>query len=572
MGMRARPLSSSGGQADLYVLETPAGERILKLLRVSSEDRPEVAARLDAVADGLGGGAVLTYDRGTDPDTGRLFEIQEYLPLGDLSRVMARGPVGEPDLLAIAGSLSRTLDLLHSRGIVHRDVKPANILMRSLDPPVPALCDFGISSVMAADISIKVTGKARTPLYSPPESFARIAGEAGDFWSLGAVLLEAALGRHPLAGFSENMVMMELFTRGMPVPAGLPPTVERLVRGLLHRDDRVRWRNAEIEATLAGKDVPLPEGAPSAGTAAGGDGARSGRGPGGAPYERAAAPFACLGEDFGSPRELALRFNRDPAGWEAGSALLSRGSVQAWLRDTGRERDADWCARELRGAPHAMLFTFIRMFAPESPPAFRGVTLTRENLETLALDSGNTRAGGLAVTDAVLDGTLGEFPQIAKAFGKPLDEATEAVLSAGGGMSLTTLACALAAYRDPSAFIWGISGPPRGVKALAFVLRAGCPLLTMDWWERNTPPGTEFPEELRRGPLDSPETYGAGSEEAMKGVRSGRHTRRAAVRGIAGEVARGVATELAQAAIREMPANARDIAADLIRRLGRLRP
>jgi hypothetical protein len=588
-GMKARPLSKAGGQADLFVLDTPGGERILKLMRVSSSDRPEVAARLDAVADGLDGGAVVTYERGTDTDTGRLYEIQEYLPLGDLSGIMANGPMSEKDVMAIADSVSRTLALLHSRGIVHRDVKPANILLRSLDPLVPALCDFGISSVMAAGISLKETGKARTPLYSPPESYARIAGEAGDFWSLGAVLLEAALGSHPLAGFSENMVMMEIVTRGMPVPDGLPPSVDRLVRGLLSRDDRSRFRRKEIREILAGRHVALPEGAPQIAGAAG-SGGRAARGTsrktgtasfscgphpdGSPPREIGSAPFFCLGEDFRDPEGLARRFNRDPAGWEAGSALVSRGSVQAWLRDTGREREAGWCARELRGTPHEMLFAFVRMFAPDSPPAFRGTALTLANLETLAASADDPPEGCRSVLAAVLDGTLKEFPQISKAFGKPLDEASELILSSGGdSMTPETLACALAALQDPSPFIWGISGPPRGLRALAFVLKAGCPLLLRDWWERNTPPGTEFPEDLRSGPLDSPATYREGADEAMRGVREGRYTRRAAVKGIFKKTARGAVRRLAESSADVMPdAVARDIASDLIRLVRHLKP
>jgi serine/threonine protein kinase len=253
-----RPLPPAGAEADLYVVDAPGGVRVLRLERGAQSVCPEVAARLDAIEDGLGEGVVRTFGRGTDGGTGRRYEIQEYLPLGDLSGLMARGPLPERDVLALADSLSRTLDLLHSSGIIHRDIKPANILLRSLDPPVPALCDFGISSALAPGVSMKLTRAAFTALYTAPEAVADFAGAAGDFWSLGAVLLEAATGHHPLDGLPLAMVMRELTTRGLAVPDGLPPDVRRILRGLLERDDRARWRRAQVADALRGGSQGIP--------------------------------------------------------------------------------------------------------------------------------------------------------------------------------------------------------------------------------------------------------------------------------------------------------------------------
>jgi serine/threonine protein kinase len=574
-----RPLPAAGAEADLYVVEGPEGERVLRLERAGGGMSAEVAARLDEVADDLGEGVVRTFARGTDVETGRRYEIQEYLPLGDLAGFMARGPLGERDVLALADSLSRTLDLLHSHGIVHRDVKPANILLRSLDPVVPALCDFGISSSLPGGVSLKLTRAAFTALYTAPEAFADLAGPPGDFWSLGAVLLEAATGSHPLAGLPFPMIMRELLTRGIAVPAGLPPPVAKLLRGLLARDDTVRWRRGQVADSLAGRDSVSPEspavspvttavssespavspvttavssespavspvtsavssespavspvtsaGPPvSAGTEADlPDRAASpaaAPGPnldGGGTYAQLPAPYRVLGEEFSGPEALAARFNRDGPGWDAGTRALQSGEAERWLRNSGRGADADRIAGQGSGAGetlHERLFAFVTAFDPEGPPAFRGVTLTTANVGTLLKDRETLSGDALAALDALTGGTLRRFPEIARAGGRPLDRAVELLLARSGDLDAATMAGALAAYQAPRDFLWGYSGPPGDPKALEFALKAGCPLLTRSWLDRATPPGEAFPLELLAGPLNSPETYKEGVRLALR--------------------------------------------------------
>jgi hypothetical protein len=338
--------------------------------------------------------------------------------------------------------------------------------------------------------------------------------------------------------------MREIVTRGLPVPPGLPPKVDTLVRGLLARDDRERWRRPQVEALLAGRPVRLPESAPGGARAA--SPARKARGrKTAAPRAPKPAwegygpgdPFRCLGELFYDPRGLALRFNRDDAGWEAGAALASFGELDAWLEGSAGPLEAWPAARRLAGTPHETLFAFIRAFAPESPPAFRGTELSHQNIISLVYErlnppggrDGPPSDGVRRILGPVLDGTLKNFPGIAAASGRPLDEWAEAVISRGGRYDWDTLMGAFLASRLPGAFIWGSSGPREGIKALEFVLDAGCPLLMEDWWTRNTPPGFRFPQALLDGPLDSPATYKEGVAAVRKALASGRYTFKASL-------------------------------------------
>jgi hypothetical protein len=329
--------------------------------------------------------------------------------------------------------------------------------------------------------------------------------------------------------------MREICTRGLPVPRGLDPMLDRILRGLLVMDDRRRWRRREVEACLAAATIEPPparaEGAPAPAAplrdaaepgAGGRDAAEPGTG--GRPAGGGTtAPFRCLGSEFRSPRELAERFNLDAMGWEAGTAYVARGSVAAWLRCLGRRADADQVECEARGGPHERLFTFIRMFAPGSPPAFHGVILTLDNILTLLKSRDDPREGRPDVLDEILCGNLKRFPQISSFYGRPMEEAVELALTSGH-TTAETLTCALAALHDPEPFIWGASGPPEGIKAAAFVLEAGCPLLDKGWWARNAPPGLPFPPRLLNGPLDSPKTYAMGAREAQKMAASWKRT------------------------------------------------
>ncbi|MDR3154633.1 MAG: protein kinase [Deltaproteobacteria bacterium] len=527
-----RVLSSAGGEADIYVIRDGEGrEYVLRLFRQGREPKPEIFGLLTGLSASLGPLVCATYRTGLDEATGRWYEIQEYLPLGDLAGYFARGPLGPQAFRELALQLSRCLEALHREGLVHRDVKPDNILLRRLDPVAVALADFGISSLLAPGVSVKETRAANTPLYSAPESFADFAGEAGDWWSLGAVLLEGVLGRHPLAGLSVNQVMREISLRGLAVPAGVGPAESELLKGLLTRDDRRRWGAREVSRWLAGeRGIAVYYEEPAA--APRGSSAKEAGGPG----ER--RPYRFRGREYRSSAELAEAFARSEEDWTIGREHLMRGYLRSHYEETGRREGARLLSRiESMGlSPDEMLFAFVQNFRARARHVWRGLPVSRKAVLDLleawpaagAAPRGpgaeapagaaasapgkaqGPRQAGEEFLEEILAGRLGALPDIARKAGHPLDKVMEALFAFGRPVSRGTLLSALDASLCPEAFVWGfLETPPVGPEPLSFALHSGAALLSWTSFWKAVPRRAVLPREIPEK-LSEPATYDEG--------------------------------------------------------------
>ncbi|MET0781995.1 MAG: serine/threonine-protein kinase [Microbacterium sp.] len=130
----------------------------------------------------------------------RSYLVMEYIDGGTLAGLIARGPVSSPDAASLAADLGEALHVVHSAGIIHRDVKPANILLR---PPLTPdhtfraiLADFGIAYLVdAARVTTPGTAIGTAAYISPEQVRGHAPTTASDIYSLGLVLLEALSGR-----------------------------------------------------------------------------------------------------------------------------------------------------------------------------------------------------------------------------------------------------------------------------------------------------------------------------------------------------------------------------------------
>ena len=132
-------------------------------------------------------------------DDGRPYLVLEYLPGGSLAARLVDGPLRLEEMLRVVAEVAAGLDALHRAGIVHRDVKPSNVLLR--EDGSAALTDFGVAKGAAYTVLTRPGEVLGTLDYLAPELDPRWGGDAGDadIYALGCVAFECLAGRPPFA-------------------------------------------------------------------------------------------------------------------------------------------------------------------------------------------------------------------------------------------------------------------------------------------------------------------------------------------------------------------------------------
>src|SRR6516164_3486714 len=166
--------------------------------------------------------------------------IMELVPSRSLAQVLAEdGPLSPPRAAAMGVTLLEALGSAHAAGVVHRDVKPGNILVTPGGRAV--LTDFGIAT-LHGDPRLTQAGMVMgTPGFCAPE---RIRGEpaspASDLWSLGATLYAAVEGRGPFEGQGSAMAILASIVHADPPPATRAGPLEPVILALMKRDPAAR--------------------------------------------------------------------------------------------------------------------------------------------------------------------------------------------------------------------------------------------------------------------------------------------------------------------------------------------
>jgi len=185
----------------------------------------------------------------------RPYLIMEYLPGGTLAELTKAGPLAPEVAVSVTAKLARALAVAHDRGVLHRDVKPENVLISAFGEPV--LCDFGIArpahgaTTHTSSVATSVSHAAPEVLEGSPPS------EAGDIWALMSTMHTMLAGRPPFSGASEHESMAAVITRVLTQPppdlrpAGIPDDVAEVVEAGLAKDPTVRLaRAAEVAERL----------------------------------------------------------------------------------------------------------------------------------------------------------------------------------------------------------------------------------------------------------------------------------------------------------------------------------
>lgn len=197
---------------------------------------------------------VSIFDVGEDAETRLPYIVMELVEGGNLKdRIRRTGALPENEIRAIGAALAATLAYAHERGIIHRDVKPQNVLLDR--DGRPRLTDFGIAQPLATSNGLTRTGSVMGSVqYLAPELVrGRPATPQSDLYGMGVVLYEMATGRVPFEAETDLAVALAHVEQTAAAPralnASLSPDLERIILKSLSKDPESRFSDAAELAT-----------------------------------------------------------------------------------------------------------------------------------------------------------------------------------------------------------------------------------------------------------------------------------------------------------------------------------
>jgi eukaryotic-like serine/threonine-protein kinase len=210
---------------------------------------------------------VQVFDFGADHDSGRPFIVMEWVDGPSCAEILRElGRLEPGDAVSILSQACRGLDYAHRNGVVHRDVKPGNLL-RGRDGGLVKLADFGIAKATEHSDMTKVGSVLGTAAYlSPEQARGEPAGPASDLYALGVVSYQLLAGRLPYEAASLTDLARQQDTTEPPplheLDPAIPRALSRVVSRALERDPGERFADAaSMERALAGalRGVAPPE-------------------------------------------------------------------------------------------------------------------------------------------------------------------------------------------------------------------------------------------------------------------------------------------------------------------------
>jgi eukaryotic-like serine/threonine-protein kinase len=189
-------------------------------------------------------------------EEGRPFVVTDLVDGPSLDVRLRSGPLNPTDVRRLGTHLAWALDHVHRAGYIHRDVKPANVLLD--DSGRARLTDFGIARAVDRT-SVTTTGCiVGTAAYLAPEQVrGEFVGPPADVFALGLVLLESLTGRREYPGKAMESALARLH-RQPTVPDGLPLGLTPVIAAMTHPDPALRPTAAQVAETLAAPPAPMP--------------------------------------------------------------------------------------------------------------------------------------------------------------------------------------------------------------------------------------------------------------------------------------------------------------------------
>ncbi|MEV6273866.1 serine/threonine-protein kinase [Nocardia sp. NPDC051832] len=276
-GYRVIQQLGSGGMGTVYLAQNPILPRrdALKVLSSELSEDAEFRARFEREANLAAGldhpNIVAVYNRGEED--GQLWIAMQYIEGTDAAEEAKKGPsVMTPQrALRIVSEVGKGLDYAHRRGLLHRDVKPANFLLSAPeegDEERVLLTDFGVAKSAEDGQDLTQTGKfMATVAYAPPEQLVGTSLDPrADIYSLGCAFYKLVTGQNPYPSTMPAVVMMGHLHEPPPkistVRPGLPPALDGVIEKVMAKDPADRYRTCrefilDAQAALFGTSAHL---------------------------------------------------------------------------------------------------------------------------------------------------------------------------------------------------------------------------------------------------------------------------------------------------------------------------
>lgn len=246
------------GEAELYLCENDNSQYVAKVYRRQVAIKPEISRKLMDIDSQY---VAKIFETG-EVD-GYPVEIIPYYQYGSL-----QGRTFDYDYLKkrIIPSLNEGLKVLHSNGILHKDLKPSNIMVTD-DQEDVAIIDFGISSTREMNHTVVVTKTGMTPEYSAPETFRNLFLEESDYYSLGITIYELFCGCTPYNNMDQEAIEQYISVQRIPFPDHMPDDLKNLIAACTYYDitnrrnklnPNRRWTYEEVKRWCEGEEQMIP--------------------------------------------------------------------------------------------------------------------------------------------------------------------------------------------------------------------------------------------------------------------------------------------------------------------------
>jgi predicted Ser/Thr protein kinase len=277
----AAPLGE-GGMAAVYKAYQPGMDRYvaLKILPRHFASDPQFVARFKQEAQVLAKlqhpHILPVFDFGEAE--GYTYIVMPFIESGTLIDLLKGQPLPLQKIRRVTSQLGDALDYAHSRGLVHRDVKPSNVLLDERGNCL--LTDFGLAKIVEGSMNLTTSGAVLgTPAYmSPEQGLGQTPDGRSDIYSLGVILYEMATGRAPFKAETPMAVMIKHIHDPLPMPSTvnpqLPDSIERVILKAMSKESADRYATAAelvraIQGAIPeGMEDPAPVGAAAAPVAA----------------------------------------------------------------------------------------------------------------------------------------------------------------------------------------------------------------------------------------------------------------------------------------------------------------